>query len=67
MSDQPLYSGDAGWFIETEGFRIGPDWYTEAGPFATEAAAHTWLAANRHKLMGHDRETRVTHQTTENE
>lgn len=53
------YSGDVGYFIETAGFRIGPKWYTEAGPFKTEQAAQEWLTNNRHKLIGHDREARI--------
>jgi hypothetical protein len=47
------------WFIETAGFRIGPDWYTEAGPFATEKDAEAWLANNAHRLIGVGRKTRI--------
>jgi hypothetical protein len=38
------------WFIESAGYRIGPDWYTEAGPFETARGASDWLEKNHSKL-----------------
>lgn len=47
------------WFIESQGFRIGPKWYTEAGPFATREIAETYLAEHRQELSPQGRELRV--------
>lgn len=47
------------WFIESEGFRIGPDWYTEAGPFRTEREAEAYLTDHHRELNPQGRKIRI--------
>ena len=51
------------WVIESEGFRIGPAWYTEAAGFPTARAAEAWLADNAHKLDTGERKLRIRFDT----
>lgn len=50
---------DGPWAIESRGFRIGPDWYTEAAGFATKRDAVTWMTTYPERLPA-DSEFRVT-------
>lgn len=37
------------WLVESEGYRIGPDWFPEAS-FDSREAAVAWLAENAYRL-----------------